>query len=151
MKEKIRFFLNIILISIISLAQSLSLIVFNGVKPNFALAALVILIFSEEEFWRYLILVLTSLVFLNYSVFISKEVAIFGLLMLSVFYFKKYLSENIFLYSFLLTSILTTTFYLLIDFKFIFNNTNLFISELFYNVLLTLIFGSLYYYGYDKE
>lgn len=128
----------------ISLAQGLSLIVFNGVKPNFALAALVILIFSEKEFWRYLILVLTSLVFLNYSVFISKEIFIFGILMLLAFYFKRYLSENIFLYSFLLTSILTTLLYLLIDPKFIFSNFNLFFQELFYNVSISLVFGFLY-------
>lgn len=144
MSEKIKFFLDIILISVISLAQSFSLIIFNGVKPNFVLAILVVLIFSEKEFWRYLILVLISLISLNYSAFISKEVAIFGLLMLSAFYFKKYLSENIFLYSFLFTSILTTIFYLLIDFRFIFNNFNIFILELFYNILISLFFGLLY-------
>lgn len=144
MKEKIGFFLDIILISIVSLAQSFSLIIFNGVKPNFVLAILVVFIFSEKEFWRYLILVLISLISLNYSAFISKEAAFFGLLMLSAFYFKKYLSESIFLHSFLFTLILTTIFYLFIDFRFIFNNFSVFLLELFYNILISLIFGFLY-------
>jgi len=138
------FFLDIVLISIVSLAQGLSLMIFNGIKPNFVLAILIVLIFSEKEFWKYSILVLTSLICLNYSVFISKEIAIFGLLMLLAFYFKKYLSESIFLHSFLFASILTTLFYLLIDFKFIFNNFNVFLLELFYNILISLFFGFLY-------
>lgn len=141
MKEKIDFLLNIILVSIISLVQSLPLIIFNGVKPNFVLAVLAVLIFSEKNFWRYLILVLTSLVCLNYSFFISKELVVFGLLMIAAFYFKRYLSENIFLYSLLFTLVLTTTFYLLIDFNYIFVNFNLFATELFYNLLISLVFG----------
>lgn len=151
MSEKIKFFLDIILISIVSLAQSFSLIIFNGVKPNFVLAVLVVLIFSEKKFWRYSILVLISLICLNYSAFITKEMAIFGISMLSAFYFKRYLSENIFLYSFLLTSILTTLLYLLVDFRFIITNFNLFFWELFYNVLISLIFGFVYNYSYEKE
>lgn len=151
MKERSIFLLDIILISMISLAQSLSLVVFNGVKPNLVLAVLVILIFSERSFTRYIVLVLISLVFLNYSFFISKELAVFGSLMIVAFYFKKFLSENIFLYSFLLTSILTTLFYLFIDFRFIFGNFSLFLLELFYNITVSLIFGSLYKnFNYEK-
>lgn len=144
MKKEWAFFLDIVLISVIGLVQSLSLITFNGVKPNFVLAALVVLIFSERSFARYLILVLISLIFLKYSIFISKEIFIFGILMLLAFYLKKYLSENIFLYSFLLTLVLTTLFYLLVDARFIFDNFNLFLLELFYNISASLIFGSLY-------
>jgi len=152
MKEGFGFLLDIILISTISLAQSLSFIVFNSVKPNLVLAALVIFIFSERSFTKYVVLVLISLIFLNYSFFISKELIIFGVLMILAFYFKKFLSENIFLYSFLLTSILTTLFYLLIDFKFIIDNSNLFLLELFYNISASLIFGSLYKnFYYEKE
>jgi len=151
MKEKITFFIDIILMSIIGLIQSLSLITFNGIKPNFVLAVLVILIFFEKKFLRYAILVLTAMICLDYSAFISKEVVIFGILMLSAFYFKKYLSENIFLYSFLFTSILTTVFYLLIDPGFIFNDFNLFFLELFYNVSTSSIFGFLYQIGYEKK
>lgn len=149
MKEKIRFFLEIVLISIVSLIQSLSPAVFNGIKPNFVLAVLVVFIFAERSFARYLVLVLTSLIFLNYSVFISKELAAFGALMLSAFYFKRYLSENIFIFSFLSASILTALLYLLIDPGFIFNNFNLFFSELFYNVIISLIFGSVYQYEHE--
>jgi hypothetical protein len=141
MKEKVVFFLDIVLVAMVSLAQSFSLLIFSGIKPNLALAVLVVMIFSEKEFWRYLILVLTSLICLNSSLFISKELAVFGLLMLSAFYFKKYLSENISLFSFLFTLVLTTLFYLLIDFGYVFNNFNSFILELFYNISLSLVFG----------
>ncbi|MHB9019608.1 MAG: hypothetical protein ACYC3G_01885 [Minisyncoccota bacterium] len=151
MNEKTKFFLDMILVSIISLSQSLSLVIFNGIKPNLILAVLVVLIFSEKSFWRYTALVMTSLVFLNYSTAISKEIIIFGLLMILAFYFKKYLSENLFLYSFLLTSILTTVFYLLIDARFVINNLNLFFWEIFYNVLISLIFGFLYQIGHEKQ
>lgn len=141
MKEKAGFFLDIVLVAIASLAQSFSLLIFSGIKPNFALAVLVVMIFSENEFWRYLVMVLTSLICLNSSLFISKELTVFGLLMILAFYFKRYLSENIFLFSFLFTVVLTALFYLLIDFGYIFNNLNLFILELFYNVSISLIFG----------
>lgn len=144
MKKEWAFFLDMVLISVISLVQSFSLITFNGVKPNFVLAVLVVLIFLERSFVRYLILVLTSLIFLKYSIFISKEIFIFGALMLLAFYFKKYLSENIFLYSFLLTSVLTALLYLLADARFILDNFNLFSFELFYNILASLAFGYLY-------
>ncbi|MDO8443104.1 MAG: hypothetical protein Q7S81_02510 [bacterium] len=144
MKERMAFFLDITLVSMIGLAQSASLIIFSGVKPNLILAVLVVLLFSEKEFWKYLILVLVSLICLDYSVFISKEVVLFGVIMLSAFYFKKYLSENTYLNFFLLTSILTAMLYLLVDYKFIFNNFGLFLWELFYNVLISLAFGFLY-------
>jgi len=150
MEEKIRFFLDIILISAAGLAQSLSLVVFNGIKPDLVLAALAVLIFSEREFWKYLILVLISLICLNYSVFIPKELAIFGALMLSAFYFKRYLSENVLLYSVLFTSVLTVLLYLFIDPGFIFSHFDLFALELFYNILISLIFGYLYNYGHEK-
>ena len=151
MKDNTKFFLDLILISIISLVQSLSLVVFNGVKPNLVLAALIVLIFYERSLGSYLILVFVSLAFLNYSALISKEVAVFGLLMLSAFYFKKYLSENLFLYSFFLTAILTSLFYLIIDPKFIFYNFNIFSLELMYNVVASLIFGYLYQIGYESR
>ena len=150
MKERMTFFLDITLVSIISLAQNASLIIFNGVKPNLVLAVLVVFIFSEKEFWKYLTLVLISLICLDYSVFISKEAAIFGAIMLSAFCFKKYLSENIFLNSFLLASILTALLYLLIDYGFIFKNPGLFFQELFYNILISLVFGFLYYRKADQ-
>lgn len=145
------FFLDIVLVFIIGLAQSASLIIFSGVKPNLILAVLVVLLFSEKEFWKYLVFILISLICLNYSVFISKELAIFGLLMLLAFYFKKYLSENIYLNSFLLVLILTTAFYLIIDYAFIFNDPGLFLWELFYNVLISLVFGFLYKGLHGKE
>ena len=125
-----KFFLDMVLVSIASLGQSLSFITFNGVKPNFILAILAVLALSAKEFWKYLILVLASLIFLNYTIPVSKEVFIFGALMLLAFYFKKYLSENIFLNSFLLVSVLTMLLYLFIDPAFIVNNFNIFILEL---------------------
>jgi len=151
MKERMTFFLDIVLVFIIGLAQSASLIIFSGVKPNLILAVLVVLLFSEKEFWKYLVFILISLICLNYSVFISKELVIFGLLMLLAFYFKKYLSENIYLNSFLLVLILTTAFYLIIDYAFIFNDPGLFLWELFYNVLISLVFGFLYKGLHGKE
>ena len=151
MKEKVIFLLDIIFISVISLVQSFSLITFNGVKPNFVLAILVVFVFLEKKFWKYLILVLISLICLNYSVLISKELAVFGPLMLSSFYFKKYLSESIFLHCVIFASILTALFYLLTDPGFIFGGFNLFTLELFYNVSASLIIGYLYHYGYEKE
>jgi len=146
-----KFFLDIVLVSAVSLGQSLSLITFYGVKPNFALAVLAVLALSAKEFWKYLILVLASLVFLNYTIIISKEIFSFGALMMLAFYLKKYLSENIFLNSFLLVFALTMLLYLLIDPGFIFNNFNIFILELFYNALAGLIFGFIYKGSHGKE
>lgn len=146
-----KFFLDMVLVSIASLGQSLSFITFNGVKPNFILAILAVLALSAKEFWKYLILVLASLIFLNYTIPVSKEVFIFGALMLLAFYFKKYLSENIFLNSFLLVSVLTMLLYLFIDPAFIVNNFNIFILELFYNVSIGLTFGFIYKGSYGKE
>lgn len=141
--KKINFFADIILVFLFGLFQSLSLIAFYGVKPNFLLSLLVVLLFSVKNFWQYLILVLTAMLSLGYSVPVAKEIIVFGAIMLSAFYFKKYLTEHVFLSSFFLTAILTTALYAFIDYRFIFNNLNVFLLEMAYNLLISAILGFL--------
>ncbi|MBU4348034.1 hypothetical protein KJ671_00815 [Patescibacteria group bacterium] len=145
MNKDIRFLANIFLVFLFGLLQSFSLISFLGTKPNLLLSLLIVLLFTVKNFWQYLILILTALISLNYSALITKETAIFGIIMLLAFYFKKYLTEHFFLISFFLAIILTTLFYLFIDYQFIFNNLNIFLLELIFNALLTIFFGLLYY------
>jgi hypothetical protein len=145
MNKDIRFLTDIILVFLFGLLQSFSLVSFMGVKPNLLLSLLVVLLFTTKQFWQYLILILIALVSLNYSSLITRETIIFGTIMLLAFYLKGYLTEHFFLISFFLAIILTTLFYLFIDYQFIFNNINIFLLEVAFNALLTTLFGLLYH------
>lgn len=139
-KAKAMFLTDVVLVFLFGLIQSFSLISFYGVKPNLLLSLLTVLLFSVENFWQYLILVLTALISLKYSNFITKELAIFGIVMLLAFYFKRYLAEHEFLAIFSITVVLTIIFYVAIDYNFIINNLSSFLLELIYNLLASIIF-----------
>ncbi len=143
MSEKIGFVLDIFLIAAISLLQSLNLISFAGIKPNLILVFLIISIFSVKDFWQYIVLVIISLFFLNYFSIFSKELIIFGAIMILAYYSKILFSEHAFFSILLLILFLTPVFYLLIDPLFIFNNFNVFIKELIFNFIAGLIFSFL--------
>ena len=146
------FLVDIVLIGLIGLIQSLSLLVFNDIKPNLILVFLIVLIFSVKNFWRYLILVLVAIASLNYFSLFSKELLVFGITMLLAFYFKSQLSEHAFLSVILLTIALTFIFYLIGDYKFLLNNFNIFTKELIFNVIGAIIFGFLYNnFNYEKN
>jgi hypothetical protein len=85
-------------------------------------------------------LVLTGLFVLKYSSSITGELAVFGIIMLSAFYFKKYITEHEFVAIFAATIFLSTIFYAVIDHSFVVNNFNYFVLELVYNVLASIIF-----------
>ena len=140
MKPGIIFITNIVLVFLFGSIQSFSLISFYGVKPDLLLSLLTVLMFSTKNFWQYLILVLTGIISLKYSGSITRELAIFGIIMLIAFYFKKYIAEYEFLSIFSATIILTTALYVVIDCGFIINNFYYFILELIYNVLAGIIF-----------
>lgn len=139
-KTKAMFLTNIALVFIFGLIQSFSLVSFYGIRPDFSLSLLTVLLFSVENFWQYLILVLTAIVSLKYSNFITEELAVFGAIMLLAFYFKKYLAEHEFVAIFLATAIITIIFYATVDPGFIVNNSGSFLLELAYNVLASIIF-----------
>lgn len=134
------FLADLILVFLFGLVQSFSLISFYGVKPNVLLSLLTVLLFSVENFWEYLLLVLTAVISLKYSHFITRELAVFGIIMLLAFYLRKYLTEHEFLAIFPVTIVLSFIFYAAIDFNFIITNFNSFLLELVYNALASLVF-----------
>lgn len=142
MSEKIEFVSHIFLIAIIGLLQSLSLIAFNGIKPNLVLVFLVVSIFSVKNLWQYAVLILISLFFLSYGI-LSKELAIFAGIMFLAYYFKGLLSEHAFFSVLLLIGILTFAFYIISDPSFIFAHFGVFMKELFFNAIAGLVFGFL--------
>lgn len=145
------FILNLFIILVAGLAQSMSLIVFNGVRPNLILAILMVLVFYESDFFNYFLMVALAVMTLQFDGFMTSVQFIFGITMLMAFYFKKYLSENVFVQSFLLILISTSVFYLITDAGYIINHFNTYFVELFYNVLIGLIFGLLYKHNHGKR
>ena len=144
MKEKVRFLADIIIVFLCALLQSSALITIYGVKPNFLISALVVLLFSARNFWQYLILVLTAAVSLKYSALLSKEILIFAGIMILAYFLKKYLVEYEFIAIFILTAFITIIFYLLIDYRFAFNNPNSLLLETAYNIFASAVLLLLY-------
>ena len=139
-KETIRFFIFGGLILFASILQSLGVAIL-GVTPNFVLTALVMVAVLLDDIWYSLFLVALSAWLLKFSPAAGQDLLLFSLVGAIVVGIERKLPWHGFVNALFLTVSATTILYALIDRTTI--NSILFVLELGYNILLTVVL----YYG----
>lgn len=135
-----RLIVQLALITLAAFLQSVSWLSLAGVKINLVLVILLAQAFLIDDWKEYLLLVLVSVLFLrteklDWAMMILAGITISAYLMKKILPWQSLVSYLIFVLS------ATFIFYGLMDWRFIKDNPNLFLKELFYN----LLFGGFLY------
>ena len=106
---------------------------FLGVKPNFALAAIIAVLFFAGDIFEGLFLIALSSLILKFSPIAGKDILVYFFVCVAMLLIKKYLPWQNFLGSIVLVSFSTLLFY-----AFLFSNSiasPVFFKEIAYNII----------------
>lgn len=130
-----------ILVALFALTQNTTLLSLGGIKINLVLILILSLAFMVRNWAEYLFLVILSSIFLKVEHGWDWGVIAFILVVLAVYFLKKFLPWQLLINYLFFVFLSTSSFYLILDWHFIQNNFLIFFKELIYN----LVFGGLLY------
>jgi len=110
---------------------------FLGVKPNFALAAVVAFLFFAGDIFEGLFLITLSSLILKFSPIAGKDILVYFFVCVAILLIKKYLPWQNFLGNLVLVSFSTLLFY-----AFLFSNSiasPVFFKEIVYNIIVSSV------------
>ncbi len=129
-----RIFLLLFLVVIFSFIQTLDFSIF-GIKPNLALAAIIVSVFFILNIWEGFLLSAMAALILKFSPGFSKEILIFFLIAVAAIIIKKYLPWQSTINMFFLIIATTLLFYAFSYPSLIISG--IFLQELIYNIIIT--------------
>ena len=106
-----------------------------GVKPNFALAAVIAVLFFTDDVLESIFLIAVSATVLKFSPAAGKDILIYSIICIAAVFIKKYLPWRNFLGNLILISFSTILFYVFLFFREI--NSVIFFKEIFYNIAVS--------------
>ncbi len=130
----LRTFLLTVLVIIFSFLN-FSGISFLGVKPNFALAAVIAILFFTDDALESIFLIAVSAMVLKFSPAAGKDILIYSIICIAAVFVKKYLPWRNFLGNLILISFSTALFYVFLFFREI--GSVIFIKEIVYNIAVS--------------
>lgn len=134
MENTLKFFFLAVIVSLSVFIQSWWGISVFGVKPNFALAAVIASSFFIFSFWEGFLLVALAALILKFSPGFAAEISIFSLIGAGAIIIKNYFPWQHFLSNLFLITAATLVFYLILAPNLILSE--IFAKELFLNVVL---------------
>ncbi len=134
--------LGIAYAALLGILQNTELVTIFGVKPNLVLAFLIALAFSLRDFWRYLAVLLTAVLFLQYQHSFDLGVVLLAAIALAIFLFTERFPARTFVNVAIAVSGGTLAFYALVQFPFLLREPLTVFLELVYNVV-----GGIFFYG----
>ncbi len=132
---------QIFLAVLFALLQNTNFLSLGGIKINLALILLLALAFIVRNWMEYSCLIILVSILLKVEAGWDWNVIVFILVILGVYFLKKFLPWQILLNYLFSVFLSTLVLYLLLDWHFIQNNFIIFFKELTYN----MIFGALLY------
>lgn len=132
----IKFFILILLVSLLTLFQVLGFSVF-GVKPNLALATVIAAAFFISDIWEGVLLTAIAALILKFSPGFNNEILIFFLIAVVAIIIKKYLPWRSIINLFFLIIAATLLFYVFSAPELIISV--LFLKEIIYNTAIALL------------
>jgi len=115
---------------------------FLGVKPNFALAAVIAILFFTDDALESIFLIAVSAMVLKFLPAAGKDILIYSIICVAAVFIKKYLPWRNFLGNLILVFSSTVLFYVFLFFKEI--GSIIFIKEIVYNMVISgLVFFTL--------
>ena len=112
---------------------------FLGVKPNYALAAIIAVLFFTDDILESIFLIAVSAAVLKFSPAAGKDILIYSVICIAAVFIKKYLPWRNFVGNLILISFSTILFYVFLFFREI--NSVIFLKEIVYNIVVgSLVF-----------
>ena len=134
------FFLTVLVIILSFL--NFSGISFLGVKPNYALAAVIAVLFFTDDILESIFLIAVSAAVLKFSPVAGRDILIYSAICIVAVFIKKYLPWRNFVGNLILISFSTILFYVFLFFREI--NLVIFLKEIVYNMVISgLVFIAL--------
>jgi|GEM_PF-2567475 len=108
---------------------------FLGVKPNFALAAIIAVLFFTDDIFESIFLIAVSSLILKFSPVAGKDILIYSVICFAAVFIKKYLPWRNFVGNLIIITFSTFLFYVFLFFREI--SSVIFIKEIVYNIMVS--------------